>query len=243
MLERIPDRSCDSASIASRIVDIHCVLLDAPSLDSDAAWSLLSPDEVMRARRFARCEDRRRWVAGRAALRSVLSGYTDIPAQQVRFTYGPYGKPHLVQRRDRRTVQFSVSHSRGLMVCAVARGAAIGVDVEAVGERWDVEELVRRRFARADLEPLLAAPVQERQRLFLRRWTRHEAYLKALGTGFGASQERSGLAMLATHDALMQRAGDREPLCVIRAISLPRGYVGALAVIAPDHAVRLEMPA
>src|SRR6185436_12686214 len=55
---------------------------------------LLSSSEQQRARRYIFESVQQRFVAARAALRLLVGRYLDMPAEVVRFAYGPSGKPH-----------------------------------------------------------------------------------------------------------------------------------------------------
>ena len=67
--------------------------LDAPDADADSA--LLSSDETARAARFVFDHHRRRFVAGRAALRRILGAEVGRAPETLTFEYSPAGKPSL----------------------------------------------------------------------------------------------------------------------------------------------------
>src|SRR5438309_1814991 len=92
-------------------------------------WQILALDERERADRFHFEVDRRRAAIGRAYLRLLLGQILDLPAHNLRFQYDEYGKPGLAPKREQ-LVQFNVSHSGDLILIAIARGLAVGVDVE-----------------------------------------------------------------------------------------------------------------
>jgi len=115
-------------------------------------------------------------------LRRVLGHYLDGEPGEEEIAVGEYGKPRL---REEGGVEFNLSHSRNLALIAVAT-RPVGVDVEAVRPRRDLVGLAERF-----LDPEAAAAVgeaaeAERERVFYRAWTRHEARLKCLGTGFNS---------------------------------------------------------
>ncbi len=55
------------------------------------------------------------------ALRRILSGYLGCPPDEVRYSYGPQGKPSLI---DEGGLEFNMSHSGDLALYAVTRGPA-----------------------------------------------------------------------------------------------------------------------
>lgn len=83
-------------------------------------------------------------------------------------------------------IDFNISHSDSLVVCAVAtaeNGAAkprIGVDAEEMSQK-DRIGLAERFFAEGEKEELRRS--DNKPLLFAKLWTRKEAYIKWLGTG------------------------------------------------------------
>jgi len=149
------------------------------------AAELLSPDEQARAEQMRRPDIRRRWVSCRGTLRRLLGQYRGMPPARIRFRYGPYGKPELDAGPSDESLHFSLSHSQGLVVYAVAR-EPVGVDLEC--HRWLPVEDLAGRF----LSPYEAAEIGRRtgatqMALFITCWTRKEAYLKAVGLGLSGS--------------------------------------------------------
>jgi 4'-phosphopantetheinyl transferase len=142
--------------------------------------ALLSRDEEDRAGRFHREIDRRRFVWGRAQVRSVLGSYLSIPPEGVAFRYSDKGKPELHPPCG---LDFSVSHSENLLLVGVGEGL-VGVDVEVIGFLPDLEAVASMAFTEGEMEWLRDAPEEERPEAFFRLWTGKEALLKALGVGF-----------------------------------------------------------
>src|SRR5688572_1477810 len=95
---------------------------------------LLSEDERQRAERFHRPIDRWRFIAGRGILRKIISAYLALDPDEVRFVYNEYGKPFISTDQDRGALSFSLSHSNGMALYAVARGRRVGVDIEYMRE-------------------------------------------------------------------------------------------------------------
>lgn len=157
-------------------VDVWDVALDAPH---PGAERLLDAAERARAARFVFERDRRRFVAGRAALRAVLGGYLGRDPAALAFALGPHGKPALPGGPP-----FSFSNSHGRALCAVGLDREVGVDLEAVREVPDAEGIARSVFTAEERAAWRSAGGGSAA--FLRLWTHKEAALKALGLGLGA---------------------------------------------------------
>ncbi|MBZ5723300.1 MAG: 4'-phosphopantetheinyl transferase superfamily protein [Acidobacteriia bacterium] len=141
---------------------------------------LLSPDELERADRFHFEKNRSEFIFARGTLRTLLGSYLGVAPADLRFAYSPHGKPSL---DDRKTVDFNISHTEGMVVFAFARSRRIGVDVEKVRRDFDVEEIAERFFSVAERLALREIPEPQRYPAFFHCWTRKEAYIKARGEG------------------------------------------------------------
>lgn len=103
------------------------------------------------------------------------------------------GKPHA---QGEIGLDFNLSHSGADIVIAVARGQALGVDLERLDRRAVSTALIKRYFCMREHAVLAALPGETRQRAFLQLWTCKEAVLKAMGVGlsFGLDRMEFGLA-------------------------------------------------
>lgn len=107
----------------------------------------LTTDERARAERFHFQKDRDHFIVARGQLRAVLGRYLDVEPSQLRFSYGPYGKPSLARESGGGDICFNVSHAGGLALYAVTRGRDIGIDVERIGTDFANEQVADRFFS------------------------------------------------------------------------------------------------
>jgi 4'-phosphopantetheinyl transferase len=145
--------------------------------------ALLSAEEEERRARFSHERTRREFLLARGLARTVLAGYTAVAPAALRFTTDAFGKPLLCSTVADPEVCFNLSHSHGVIVCAVARGRQVGIDVEDAGRRIAFLELAERYFAPAEVAHLRRLPAEERQTAFFAIWTLKEAFVKATGHG------------------------------------------------------------
>jgi len=226
-------------ALAADAVHVWRIALATCAAELTRRAGVLTADELARAARFHFERDRRRWIATRGAVRSLLAGYTGVPPTCVRFRLGPHGKPSL-EEPDGAGLEFNVSHSGELALCAVSRGRAVGVDVEAIRPEFATLSMARRFFAPAEGAALAALPQHEQTEAFFACWSRKEAYIKARGTGIALGLDRFEVsltpgrppALLATHDE--PDAAERWKLV---ALAPGDGYAGALVT---DGPARLE---
>lgn len=167
----------------------------------DAYRALLAPEELEYRRRFTHEEARLQFLVGRVLLRTVLSHYSGHDPRAFRFRRNRHGKPTLETPREP-PLEFNLSHTRGLVVCAVTLRDAVGVDVEHQSRRITAPlELASRFFTPEETTALTGLPPDRQQTAFLDIWTLKEALVKARGAsifapaaGFNSLPSAAGLA-------------------------------------------------
>ena len=157
------------------------VRLEASEDNFARCRSWLSPEETVRMERFYFDRHRRAFALGRAALRALLGNYLGMEAADLRFVYGPQGKPALADSAC--PLRFNVSNSGNLAAYAFTIGCEIGVDIEMHRGLSDFENIARRFFSPEETEELLELPEAEKTTAFFHCWSRKEAYIKAMGGG------------------------------------------------------------
>ena len=157
--------------------------LDRGARESERAVQTLDAVERARAQRILRPLARARFIAARAALRTILGSYLQIEARQVSLRSESLGKPRLGVSAG---LAFSLSHTESLAVIAVARRAQVGIDVESLTRRPVPVAVWRRVLDERELELVLGVSPARRDEAFLRHWTAKEAYVKAIGIGITA---------------------------------------------------------
>jgi len=151
----------------------------------DAARDLLSPDERERAECLAIAADKRDYIAAHALLRLTLSAHLGVAPDHVAIASDHHGKPMLRERHGSFPLGISLSHSRGVVACALAHDRSVGIDVQPVDATVDVMTIARRFFAPEEVAALEACVPEQRASRFSETWTLKEALFKALGLGLG----------------------------------------------------------
>ncbi len=214
------------------------------ALDEAGEWceSLLNPMEIERASRFRFSRDRRRFAAGRAVLRVLLSRYLSAEPLGIPIACASAGKPFVDDPSC--DVRFNLSHSGGLALYAFARGPEVGVDIEAIRADVDIAGIASRFFTPVEAARIAAEPEAGRIGMFYAVWVRKEAYAKATGEGIAAAlAAEEGVWHFTELDvapgiaaAIATRAEAR-----IRCYRVPQGNEDGYVMIAmngPDHHLR-----
>lgn len=193
---------------------------------------------------------------GRAPLLAMLAAYLGIPSSQVVLDQNPKGKPHLqpVRARSSQTprheaderLSFNWSHSGDYALIALARGEAVGVDIERLGKPLRALEIAQRFFDPAEAAALAALDPGVRDQAFIGLWCAKEAVLKAVGEGlsFGLARlafERrdAGEWELARVDPVLGGIGDWQ----FSGFDAAPGYRGALAWLGGVRKIHAFRPA
>src|SRR5688572_4374487 len=169
--------------------DVHVFVADARAFGSDTdrmaqsvAW--MSPAERARFDRFRHDADRAMFALGRLMARTLVGRALGLDPGAWVWREGPHGRPEVDHASC--DVHFNLSHSAGLVLCAIARGRGVGVDVEDLSRRRPDWGLVERYCSPAEADDIQQHGDRWPER-FLTYWTLKEAYLKARGLGISVS--------------------------------------------------------
>jgi 4'-phosphopantetheinyl transferase len=219
--------------LAADEIHIWRIALDRPNGVLERLERLLHEDEIARADRFRRPELRSRFVIGRGALRCILGGYLEVEPEHVAFRLGPHGKPYLEGMG--RPLQFNLSHSDDLALCACLVDREVGIDVERLRPLGDAGRIIDRYFSPAERAEFLSFPEPERLAAFYRGWTRKEAFLKATGEGIASALDRFDVSLSAREAVVLRVGQDRGAALrwVLQDLEPATGFQAALAVEGP----------
>ena len=166
---------------------VHIDLVDTANAAAlaklDSYKALMSIDEHERMLRLVFDRDRRAFLITRALVRTMLSRYAAVKPTDWRFIENVHGRPEILDRPSGTPdLRFNISHTDGLIACAVTIGREVGVDVEHIGRHLHYD-VPGRFFAPDEVTDLRNLPVEDQQKVFFDYWTLKEAYIKARGFG------------------------------------------------------------
>jgi len=142
-------------------------------------------------------------------LQKVLALYH---MQDSKVFIGEHGKPMIDG------LEFSLSHSGNLVVCAVSH-EPVGCDVEEI--RKAPERVAERYFSCGEQEYLSQFAEEEYDRAFFRLWTMKESYVKMTGEGMGVPMEQ--YEVVVDDCARVIRDGGVQE-CYVSEVEIP-GYI------------------
>ncbi|MBC5821270.1 MAG: 4'-phosphopantetheinyl transferase superfamily protein [Candidatus Eremiobacteraeota bacterium] len=214
--------------------------VSAFAAQASALRATLDGSELQRADRFRFERDRLQYVVAHGLVRALLGGYLERPASVLRFATGLYGKPALVEPAIHPPLEYNLSHSGDVVLIAVARQRAVGIDVERWAKHIVYDELAEYCFSAAERSELRAASHHDKAAAFFAGWTRKEAYIKATGLGITAGLDYFDVSLGPGNAAKLLR--DRRPNSSAgwRMVDLPlgAGYSGAVVACGYDWRLR-----
>jgi len=221
-------------------VHVWFVFLTALKSRIDDYAATLSTDEIARGDRFKFPRDREQYVLGRGILRELLSHYSGAKAADLRFGYGLRGKPFLIEADEKTDLRFNISHAPEAILCALACGSKVGVDLESLQRLKDEEVLARQCFSLEEARAFAGLSTSERKIALARCWTRKEAYAKARGEGLFLDLRSFSVFDCADSALQLSIPGDPKEAARWTLIDLdvPEGYVAALATEGHGQKIR-----
>lgn len=189
----MPDHTPFNPASPVNTSDIHLWQLDLSDVQQTAE-SCLDQDEQTRFHDFAGSAQARRYLASRCAMRQIIGQYLGIEPQDVQFSIQQAGKPVIAPADC--DLHFNLTHTGDVGLLVVARGMAVGVDIEQIRSMKHKQSIARRTFEPTEVKALAETPEAEQDEHFFRLWTCMEARQKCKGHGiFGFKVSSQSVGM------------------------------------------------
>jgi len=145
--------------------------------------AVLSDQEKLRSERISDAPSRLEYLAAHILVHKMLAHFSAVAAADWHFVTGPQGRPEPAPGIDAKGLRFNLSHTSGLVACALSKDDAIGVDVEWQQRTGKLDAIAEKKFSSPELAFYKSASAEDRRRIFFAFWTLKEAYIKAIGKG------------------------------------------------------------
>ena len=196
---------------------------------------LLSLDEKQKLEKYIYPEDKHDALITRAFVRTLLSYYTKgdhyVDPTKWRFVRGEKGKPEIVNPPI--PLRFNISHTKGLIACALTLSVDVGIDVEYIKRKTSYLKVADYKFAPSEVAELNKQPRDNQRSRFFDYWTLKESYIKALGGGLTIPLDRFSFDIKSHQDIDMHFD---EPT-----IEVPSQWQNWLFDAATDHRLGLSV--
>lgn len=233
--ERLPEH----ITLSGSAIHLWKIRINDPPIGPEELYeSILSGDERARADRLRFAEEREKLIISRGVLRSILSKYLKSGPGDIVFEYNEYGKPGLPTGVNPDNIKFNLSHSRNLIVYAVAKDMEVGIDIEYIRDVKSAQKIIDRFFSPSEREYYRTRPDALKAQAFFKLWTGKEAYTKARGTGFSLPVNENDISLIPG-DTPPSR--DKNPGALshedfsLYEIETDNNYIAALVVQGRDH--------
>jgi 4'-phosphopantetheinyl transferase len=184
------------------IADARGLTGDSDRIAESRQW--MSMAERDRFDRFRHDQGRVMFALGRLMARTLVGRALGVSPDAWAWREGPHGRPEVAH--DHCDVHFNVSHSAGLVLCAIARGRQVGIDVEDLARPRPNWALVERYCSPAEADDIRQHGDRWPEQ-FLKYWTLKEAYLKARGVGISVPLAEISFAEIGAGPTFAAKVG------------------------------------
>lgn len=135
---------------------------------SESNISKISPERQLRVKKLMQETQKKQCLTAGLLINKLF------PNKEVKLNQ--YGKPYIED-----DFHFNIAHSDNYVIISVSSNEVVGCDIEAVSE-YNYLKLGRVVFNKNEMNALKNA--ENQQEKFFELWTKKEAFLKCIGTGF-----------------------------------------------------------
>ena len=190
--------------------------------------SWLAPDEKIRAEKLA-IPYRQNFIISRGVLRDLLAYYSQQPPHKLKLSYSVSGKPLLINSEQ--SLEFNLSHSKNILVCAFTIDTPVGVDIEYINSRMHLDKIAYRFLVTDEYDRLQLLHGIKKIKVFFNAWVRNEALIKAMGNTLQTHPySRYKLSLDPQISTLKDKQKDINFFYAISNLSLYPDFAAAIAV-------------
>ena len=147
------------------------------------------------------------------------------------FIYGSSGKPSVLS-----SLHFNLAHSHGRALLAICNSAEVGIDLEWIDSKVEIEDIAERFFTPEECSEMMALAGHDRMTELFDLWCCKEAYLKAIGVGISGGLNQCRIMNALDGTAAVHNPTDPEAtsLWKIHRVSIRGPDLQARCVFIPD---------
>lgn len=200
---------------------------------------ILSTDELLTTQQFHSNFMQQRYICYHVALRYIIGSYLKCPPKQVPFIYNKHNKPYLIPEKNPLRLEFNISHSKDLALCAISTKARVGVDIEGLRNITNGDNVAKQILTKTEQDHYFSSPQTQRSKLFFKYWTLKEAFVKAIGEGlnFDLDQVEFILTPNASPNIQIIPYPEESQMWTTQSFSPCTEYIAAIATKQPINKV------
>ena len=216
------------------------VLVDLDSQRVTPFLNQLSSSELERISSIKTEKHRNRFIVVRGLLRQLLGDRLSVRPESIMFKYGKYGKPMLDQSVEIPYFYFNISHHENIAVFAFSDTCEIGIDIESIRELDDADDIASYMFSIREFESYCKLTSEVKSVGFFNCWTRKEAFVKAIGSGFNYPLDSFDVSLIPGEPAKIlsiRNEMDARHAWSLESFDVTPNYVVSLASFTRDASV------
>ncbi|MEE9344862.1 MAG: 4'-phosphopantetheinyl transferase superfamily protein [Methylococcales bacterium] len=170
-------------------IHVWHVNLKLANNDYQQLKTYLNPEEQQRLQRYTHQPAQQQFLAARGRLKQLLAGYLGTTPGSIQFELGQYRKPRLAGTTIDNGLVFNLSHSGTVALIAISKNRALGVDVERIDSKHNLQGMAQRCFSDQELRRWSQSEEPGKTIKFYDYWCAKEAFLKATGRGLALGMQ------------------------------------------------------
>lgn len=143
----------------------------------DRYQQYLSDSEKLYIQQISSIKRKREYIAGHYLLRAMLHQFYPGCFTADAIVHLPRQAPYFQDASI--NLQFNISHSRGLIICALSELGDVGIDIEAPKGKRNIDAIAASYYSDNEAVLIGSLDVEEKKDHFYRLWTLKESLLKA----------------------------------------------------------------
>ncbi len=211
---------------------LHYAVIDTSKPWDPDPGELLSEDEISRANRIVRDQDRQKFLFCHTFLRHVLALHARTTPNMIEIQQCAGMKPYLAKPYGH--VRFSLSHSGSYCIVGVSQELEIGVDVEVFRPVRHIDKIIERYLDPVTANDLLQLEPGVKSEEFIKEWTLREACVKAVGCGIMGLASIKPVEKIQSGGRKAYRVAFKEkihPECIVLQAEIENDVAAAVAFV------------
>ena len=218
--------------------DAHVWTLSVTENDQkniDKLSHILCTNELARLNQITHKQSKLEYQAAHILCRIMLSNFSDVAPADWYFETREHGKPEINKKMNHENLRFNISHTNGMVACALTKKHDIGVDLEWPSRFSNIESIAKKYFSSSEYNDLKARPPIEQRKVFFSLWSLKESYLKAIGKGLREPLDSFTFDLDSLKISFLNKEVTRNRYCWNFALFRPSDvHLCALCVAHPD---------
>jgi len=145
---------------------------------------LINEKDIKKGLSFYQTKDQISSLISKYSLRFLLNNYLNLNFKNYDFEFNKYSKPFIPNFINALNLQYNLSHSGEYLLISLNCYDNIGIDIEFMNKKIEIECLKDQFFSKYELDIWKTLKEDEKIEYFYKVWACKESILKGIGMGF-----------------------------------------------------------